>query len=42
VCRVLDAFVSSLAMAERGFERAKAETFRPGYDPRDPDGSESS
>ena len=36
VCRVLDAFVSSLAMAELGFERAEAaETGRPDYDPRD-------
>jgi transposase len=36
VCRVLDAFVSGLAMAELGFERAEAaETGRPGYDPRD-------
>jgi Glycosyltransferase family 28 N-terminal domain len=33
VCRVLDAFVTSLAMADLGFERAEAaETGRPGYD----------
>jgi transposase len=36
VCRVIDAFVDKLAMAELGFERAEAaETGRPGYDPRD-------
>jgi len=36
VCRVLDAFVAGLAMAELGFERSEAaETGRPGYDPRD-------
>jgi transposase len=36
VCRVIDAFVNRLAMAELGFERAEAaETGRPGYDPRD-------
>jgi transposase len=36
VCRVIDAFVDSLAMSELGFERAEAaETGRPGYDPRD-------
>jgi transposase len=36
VCRVIDAFVEGLAMAELGFERAQAaETGRPGYDPRD-------
>jgi transposase len=36
VCRVIDAFVDRLAMAELGFERAEAaETGRPGYDPRD-------
>src|SRR6202167_5401509 len=36
VCRVIDAFVSKLAMSELGFERAQAaETGRPGYDPRD-------
>lgn len=36
VCRVIDAFVDGLAMAELGFERsAAAETGRPGYDPRD-------
>ena len=36
VCRVLDAFVEGLAMAELGFERAEAaDTGRPGYDPRD-------
>jgi transposase len=35
-CRVIDAFVDGLAMAELGFERAEAaETGRPGYDPRD-------
>jgi transposase len=32
VCRVIDAFVDGLAMAELGFERAEAaETGRPGY-----------
>ena len=36
VCRVLDAFVAGLAIAELGFERSEAaETGRPGYDPRD-------
>jgi transposase len=36
ICRVIDAFVNSLAMSEIGFERAEAaETGRPGYDPRD-------
>lgn len=36
VCRVIDAFVERLAMAEHGFERSRAaETGRPGYDPRD-------
>ncbi len=36
VCRVIDAFVGRLDMAELGFERAEAaETGRPGYDPRD-------
>ena len=36
VCRVIDAFVGKLSMAELGFERAEAaETGRPGYDPRD-------
>jgi transposase len=36
VCRVIDAFVERLAMAELDFERAEAaETGRPGYDPRD-------
>ena len=36
VCRVIDAFVDGLAMAELGFERSQAaETGRPGYDPRD-------
>jgi transposase len=36
VCRVIDAFVDTLAMSELGFERAQAaETGRPGYDPRD-------
>src|SRR5471032_2880735 len=36
ICRVLDAFVAGLAMAELGFERSEAaQTGRPGYDPRD-------
>jgi transposase len=36
VCRVIDAFVESLAMSELGLERSEAaETGRPGYDPRD-------
>jgi hypothetical protein len=36
VCRVIDAFVDGLAMAELGFERAEAaDTGRPGYNPRD-------
>ena len=36
MCRVIDAFVGTLAMDELGFERAiAAETGRPGYDPRD-------
>ncbi len=36
VCRVIDAFVDGLEMAELGFERAEAaDTGRPGYDPRD-------
>jgi len=36
VCRVMDAFVGRLKMAELGFERSDpAETGRPGYDPRD-------
>src|SRR2546427_10792385 len=36
VCRVIDAFVGRLDMAELGFERAEAaETGRPGYDPRE-------
>lgn len=36
VCRVIDAFVDRLDMADLGFERAEAaETGRPGYDPRD-------
>jgi transposase len=36
MCRVIDAFVSTLDMATMGFERAEpAETGRPGYDPRD-------
>ena len=36
VCRVIDAFVGTLAMIELGFERATAaDTGRPGYDPRD-------
>jgi transposase len=35
-CRVIDAFVDTLAMIELGFERATAaDTGRPGYDPRD-------
>jgi len=36
VCRVIDAFVDRLDMADLGFECAEAaETGRPGYDPRD-------
>jgi transposase len=36
MCRVIDAFVSTLSMSQLGFERAQAaETGRPGYDPRD-------
>jgi len=36
VCRVIDAFVDRLDMANLGFERAEAaDTGRPGYDPRD-------
>jgi transposase len=36
VCRVIDAFVSRLAMSLLGFDRAEAaDTGRPGYDPRD-------
>jgi transposase len=36
VCRVIDAFVDGLGIAELGFDRADAaETGRPGYDPRD-------
>jgi len=36
VCRVIEAFVERLDMAELGFVRAEpAETGRPGYDPRD-------
>ena len=36
VCRVIDAFVDRLDMADWGFERAEAaDTGRPGYDPRD-------
>jgi transposase len=36
VCRVIDAFVDGLGIAELGFDRAEAaETGRPGYDPRD-------
>jgi transposase len=36
MCRVIDAFVDQLAMAEFGFGRADAaETGRPGYDPSD-------
>jgi transposase len=35
VCRVIDAFVGRLVMADLGFDRAlAAETGRPGYDPR--------
>jgi transposase len=35
MCRVIDAFVDRLDMAELGFERAEAaDTGRPGYDPR--------
>jgi transposase len=36
VCRLIDAFVCGLAMAELGFDWAEAaEAGRPGYDPRD-------
>ena len=36
VCRVIEAFVDKLDMADLGFVRAEpAETGRPGYDPRD-------
>ena len=36
MCRVIDAFVGSLALSKLGFSRAHAaETGRPGYDPRD-------
>lgn len=36
ICRVIDAFVNTLAMIELGFGRATAaDTGRPGYDPRD-------
>jgi transposase len=36
MCRVIEAFVGRLEMAELGFVRAEpAETGRPGYDPRD-------
>jgi len=36
LCRVIEAFVDRLAMAQLGFVRAEpAETGRPGYDPRD-------
>jgi transposase len=36
VCRVIEAYVQRLGMAELGFERSQpAETGRPGYDPRD-------
>ena len=36
LCRVIEAFVNRLAMAELGFVRSEpAETGRPGYDPRD-------
>ncbi len=35
LCRVIDAFVARLQMAQLGFERAEAaDTGRPGYDPR--------
>ena len=37
ICRVIDTFVSRLAMSTLGFERAEAaDTGRPGYDPRRP------
>jgi transposase len=36
ICRVIDAFVNTLAMIELGSERSTAaDTGRPGYDPRD-------
>jgi transposase len=36
MCRVIEAFVGRLDMAQLGFARAEpAETGRPGYDPRD-------
>jgi transposase len=36
ICRVIDAFVGTLAMSQLRFERAEAaDTERPGYDPRD-------
>ena len=36
LCRVIEAFVGRLDVAELGFVRAEpAETGRPGYDPRD-------
>ena len=36
LCRVIEAFVDRLAMAELGFQRSEpAATGRPGYDPRD-------
>src|ERR1700760_4751540 len=36
ICRVIDAFVGTLAMSQLGFERAEAaDTGGPGYDPRD-------
>jgi transposase len=36
LCRVIEAFIDRLAMAQLGFVRAEpAETGRPGYDPRD-------
>jgi transposase len=36
VCRVIEALVDRLAMAQLGFGRAEpAERGRPGYDPRD-------
>ena len=36
LCRVIEAFVDRLEMAQLGFVRSEpAETGRPGYDPRD-------
>jgi hypothetical protein len=35
VCSAIDAFVDTLEMADLGFERASAETGRPGCDPQD-------